>query len=405
MKLLIPTFFKEHYPVAAMAMMAWAAYPAAATAAPSFDCGKASIAIEQAICKDEALADLDRRLAEVYAAQRQSSSKDLAKLAREQKKWLALARRNSECSVAAKSEDGSAAPPDIAQCLAKLYSERIEQLLDSIRRDHVAVEGSTGQNTKSALLSAKRDGGEDVITLENFDPSHVSLLYSENDKLCVPLGKLYDELEHRHLKIGQVDPRWIWEDSFQEKFKKIGMKYPDRVEGGTSQEYGNFSALYNLDLGGAFGKRYVLIQDVPWTSYSVSTDVFILNYLPNLPVNVLDNDTATAVDFGVVFGRYNVRFAQNNEVMPPPFQHIEVSAKSPYVFKKNEVYKNYSIVSKAGGAHNMFNLNSIDIGIRIGPAIIQRPFTFDGEVYITARDQFSYLVSQSSPHLYFRKCV
>ena len=45
MKLLIPTFFKEHYPVAAMAMMAWAAYPAAATAAPSFDCGKASIAI------------------------------------------------------------------------------------------------------------------------------------------------------------------------------------------------------------------------------------------------------------------------------------------------------------------------------------------------------------------------
>ena len=35
---------------------------------PSFDCGKAEGAVEEMVCKDTQLAELDRRLAEVYAA-------------------------------------------------------------------------------------------------------------------------------------------------------------------------------------------------------------------------------------------------------------------------------------------------------------------------------------------------
>ena len=59
------------------------------TAEPAFDCAKAQGSIEEMICKDDHLADLDRKLAEVYAAAaRKSVNEHPPVLKAEQRGWI-----------------------------------------------------------------------------------------------------------------------------------------------------------------------------------------------------------------------------------------------------------------------------------------------------------------------------
>ena len=88
---------------------AWAAEPA-------FDCAKAEGTIEEMICKDDRLADLDRKLAAVYsAAARQAASQPSSLLKAEQRGWI---KGRNECW---KSDDPRA-------CTETLYQNRIAEL-------------------------------------------------------------------------------------------------------------------------------------------------------------------------------------------------------------------------------------------------------------------------------------
>jgi uncharacterized protein YecT (DUF1311 family) len=68
-----------------------AASPAPAVANPSFDCAKASTAIEHQICADPELADLDRQLAETYRSLLSALS-DPASTKAEQVNWIKTQR-------------------------------------------------------------------------------------------------------------------------------------------------------------------------------------------------------------------------------------------------------------------------------------------------------------------------
>jgi len=101
-------------------------------AAPSFDCAKSSTALEQVICGDDALGELDRKLAEAYAERKRGSgAADLDRIANDQKQWLH--RRNAECAPPvgeqAQSHAGSAA---IKPCIQAFYLERLGQLTAGI---------------------------------------------------------------------------------------------------------------------------------------------------------------------------------------------------------------------------------------------------------------------------------
>lgn len=62
---------------------------AARAAGPSFDCAKASGSVEEMICKDEQLAELDRKLADVYAAAtRKAVNEHPPLLKAEQRGWI-----------------------------------------------------------------------------------------------------------------------------------------------------------------------------------------------------------------------------------------------------------------------------------------------------------------------------
>lgn len=101
-----------------IAMIVAFASPALAQRGPSFDCSKASNAIERTICKEPELAMADRDLASVYAAlagRLGAAAKD--HLAKDQVRWIV--GRNRECG---------AEPDDMTICLRNRYAARTTTL-------------------------------------------------------------------------------------------------------------------------------------------------------------------------------------------------------------------------------------------------------------------------------------
>jgi uncharacterized protein len=92
--------------------------PALAQRGPSFDCSKASNAIERTICKEPDLVTADRDLAAAYAAlagRLGAAAKE--HLAKDQVRWIVA--RNRDCA---------AEPDDLAGCLKNRYGARLGAL-------------------------------------------------------------------------------------------------------------------------------------------------------------------------------------------------------------------------------------------------------------------------------------
>ncbi len=90
----------------------------APTAHPSFDCAKASHEVEELICKDAELADLDRSLADLYGVVlKHSSASEQKTLKAEQRGWV---KGRNDCW---KSSDQRG-------CVKREYEARISELKD-----------------------------------------------------------------------------------------------------------------------------------------------------------------------------------------------------------------------------------------------------------------------------------
>ena len=104
--------------VIAAAVLVAAACPAYAQTGPSFDCAKASNAVERTVCKDPALAKADREMVAAYTAlvgKLAGAAKD--QLVKDQLRWIA--DRNRGCAI---DTDG------IAPCLKSRYAARTTNL-------------------------------------------------------------------------------------------------------------------------------------------------------------------------------------------------------------------------------------------------------------------------------------
>ena len=92
--------------------------PSARTANPSFDCARASHEVEELICKDAELADLDRSLADLYGVVlKHSSASEQKQLKTEQRGWV---KGRNDCW---KSSDQRG-------CVKREYDTRISELKD-----------------------------------------------------------------------------------------------------------------------------------------------------------------------------------------------------------------------------------------------------------------------------------
>jgi len=90
---------------------------ALAQAKPSFDCSqKLTSSVEQRICRDPRLAELDRQLADVYAAARaRATEADKHSLTDSQRGWV---KGRNDCWKGA----------DVPPCVAAAYRDRISEL-------------------------------------------------------------------------------------------------------------------------------------------------------------------------------------------------------------------------------------------------------------------------------------
>lgn len=85
-------------------------------AAPAFDCSKSSHEVEQLICKDDALGQLDVKLAKAYAdAEKRVTGDQLSELKAYQRGWI---KGRNDCW----KETGK------PQCVASAYADRIATL-------------------------------------------------------------------------------------------------------------------------------------------------------------------------------------------------------------------------------------------------------------------------------------
>lgn len=84
---------------------------------PSFDCAKASTAIEHIICGNLALAKLDREVAQAYKDDLDTTD-DSKAMMRNQRSWLK--QRDTECEGSAKSE--------VTTCLLRSYHQQLSTL-------------------------------------------------------------------------------------------------------------------------------------------------------------------------------------------------------------------------------------------------------------------------------------
>ena len=102
--------------VASMLLLASVGSTHADTAAPSFACTRASGAVEKMICGDAALAPLDRRLADVYAAAATKAGTPTPRwLTAEQRGWI-------------KGRNACWKDPDVRTCVEREYTTRIVEL-------------------------------------------------------------------------------------------------------------------------------------------------------------------------------------------------------------------------------------------------------------------------------------
>ena len=94
------------------------AAPLAQASHPSFDCSKATHEVEQLICKDADLADLDRSLAELYATLlKHTPASEQGALKTEQRGWV-------------KGRDDCWKADDKHGCIKAEYQSRIKELKD-----------------------------------------------------------------------------------------------------------------------------------------------------------------------------------------------------------------------------------------------------------------------------------
>ena len=101
-------------PVMVMVSLAFTV-PALAQGGPSFDCARASTAVERAICKSADVANADREMAALYVVlSRRISGPARDHLAADQMRW--------------NGARGQSCPGQLEQCLKEKYTTRIERL-------------------------------------------------------------------------------------------------------------------------------------------------------------------------------------------------------------------------------------------------------------------------------------
>jgi uncharacterized protein YecT (DUF1311 family) len=149
--------------------------PAPATVQPSFDCSRATVSIERAICADPELSALDAKVGQLYQ-KALAIAPDRDHVVSNQRTWIAA--RNADC--------GKAAPNQLYECIEK--SERI-------RANTFAAAIAEQQNKAKQEQMALEDAGYDRIQIDDFILDSKSLIVSEKKIVIAGFYKKFGNIE------------------------------------------------------------------------------------------------------------------------------------------------------------------------------------------------------------------
>jgi uncharacterized protein len=131
-------------------------------AKPSFDCAKASLAVERVICSDANLSALDRKMARVFSERLASlTSEERKALTEDQVHWLRL--RAPSCGFRDSAQIDTVRLAKAVPCLAAVYTDRIGVLKErcEIDESHTLNDMAAWDKPWSAKIPEgfKIDGG------------------------------------------------------------------------------------------------------------------------------------------------------------------------------------------------------------------------------------------------------
>lgn len=213
------------------------------------------------------------------------------------------------------------------------------------------------------------------------DSYRVEMLYSEDDTLCRPLGRLYDKLNHEH-------PRELdWEDRYKSRLNAIGLQNPETLD----DRLHSFQAIprrayYRLRFAGDAQARLIYVEDVWYANDG--------NFRSNVWIFVPGGDVEAGhffntgqsggpgeefqpdkIDLAILFSPTYPR--------PAGYRRVEL----PYYFQKIATQSERSVIK------SQQNKAVFIPGLTNGTAyIIQRPFLFGSSVVVLAEGGGEFLV-------------
>jgi hypothetical protein len=246
--------------------------------------------------------------------------------------------------------------------------------------------------TLAACLCNLADRGQ---AQERHAPSanrdHVELLYSENDALCRPVARVYDQLSRDH-------PHTIdWEDEYSALWQSIGLRQPQALDDPLHPLHRDVprQAYYRLILGGEHEKRLVYLEDVLFSSHGdFGTNIWIFkphadvttaqffNVNPNRGGGPGDQFDAESIGIAVVFSFY-ASWPPGSKM--PGLNNVRTNIRLPYYFKR--------IATPAELDLPPHQLIARIPGLWPGNSYtIQRIFEFRGSVFFLAENSNNFLV-------------
>jgi uncharacterized protein len=157
------------------AVVAWGAVlPAMAASGPSFDCRKAKGRIEEGLCRDPKLAELDRRMGGIYAELRRESEPDVHTVVSEQ---LAFLKDRDACT---ENEEDSA----FSECLTFRYDERIRLMTVALpvwEKLRPPVAAATSRQVEGIFSFLTGEALDDITSSDNWEAlNKISCAYFEH---------------------------------------------------------------------------------------------------------------------------------------------------------------------------------------------------------------------------------
>jgi uncharacterized protein YecT (DUF1311 family) len=352
----------------------------------SFDCAKAATKIEKLICGDDEISKLDDALSKTYQKVLERND-DKQKATKEQRQWLKEVR--NACQN--------------VECLKTAYRVRISKL-DTIT-EQTSFVANDNTNAVQAMPPKQPTHQKTSLCTPASRCDKVTLMYSEDDSICKPLLKVYQQLWDNNKKDKKYNDRskahpsfkGYWEDYYPDVFIKAGFEPPPPLrddqhkyvptKNSMSGEWA--TVFYRLRLDTSMAEQTVLLQDYPWHIHGdYSSDIYISKPGEDISTRCsLDYFAQFMNDFKESCGlpkhnqlAFATDFNDGGDISEDAIPRAETLIRGKYYFSKANTAKEFSQIW-------LGEIGPGDIGINGGgDSLIQRVYLFHNQPIFTARN-------------------